>query len=204
MTWRWRRSSRTGRSSNKCVPNAPKVACHAVDATHQPKWYTLESRRRTVKKKNHEVSGEILLQFALVDPNNPNASPADILRKFRAAIKAEGADGDGEEDEDDFVAGSGNEQDEPDNSNVAESSDETDDAAGSEVREKRRRRLRLRRLKRKSIAARAYEFSGASSGIDGLVFMEISKITDLPPEKNGKHGIPVELQKSHSADLHVQ
>lgn len=54
-----------------------------------------------------------------------------------------------------------------------------------EVAEKRRRRLRLKRLKRRSLAARAYQFSGATNGVQGIVFMEILKITDLPPERNG-------------------
>jgi phosphatidylserine decarboxylase len=67
-----------------------------------------------------------------------------------------------------------------------ETSDETDDPTKPEVVEKRKRRLRIARLKRKSIAARAYQFSGAGNGVEGIVFMEISKITDLPPEKNGR------------------
>lgn len=66
-----------------------------------------------------------------------------------------------------------------------ETSDETDDPTKPEVVEKRKRRLRIARLKRKSIAARAYQFVGAGKGVDGIVFMEISKITNLPPEKNG-------------------
>ncbi|KAI5296789.1 hypothetical protein KEM56_005338 [Ascosphaera pollenicola] len=50
--------------------------------------------------------------------------------------------------------------------------------------EKRRRRLRLARLKRRSLAKRAYEFSGARDGVSGIVFMEVLRATDLPPEKN--------------------
>lgn len=66
-----------------------------------------------------------------------------------------------------------------------ETSDETDDQSKPEVVEKRRRRLRMARLRRKSLAARAYQFSGSGSGVQGIVFMEIVKVTDLPPEKNG-------------------
>lgn len=65
-----------------------------------------------------------------------------------------------------------------------ETLDEADDPTKPELVEKRRR-LRLRRLKRKSLAARAYQFSGARNGVQGIVFMEIVKITDLPPERNG-------------------
>lgn len=68
-----------------------------------------------------------------------------------------------------------------------ETSDETDDPTKPEVVEKRRRRLRLARLRRKSLAARAYQFSGSGTGVQGIVFMEIVRVTDLPPEKNGKH-----------------
>lgn len=66
-----------------------------------------------------------------------------------------------------------------------ETSDETDDLSKPEIVEKRRRRLRLARLRRKSLAARAYQFSGTGSGVQGIVFMEIVRVTDLPPERNG-------------------
>lgn len=65
--------------------------------------------------------------------------------------------------------------------------DEADDGVGAEVVEKRRRRLRMARLRRKSLAARAYQFSGSGTGVQGMVFMEIVKVTDLPPERNGMH-----------------
>jgi hypothetical protein len=67
-----------------------------------------------------------------------------------------------------------------------ETSDETDDPSKPEVVEKRRRRLRLARLRRKSLAARAYQFSGSGTGVQGIVFMEIVRVSDLPPERNGK------------------
>ena len=44
----------------------------------------MKSKRGDAKKKASQVSGEIQLQFSLVDPANPNISPADILTKFRA------------------------------------------------------------------------------------------------------------------------
>ncbi|CRG86164.1 phosphatidylserine decarboxylase [Talaromyces islandicus] len=143
----------------------------------QPKWYTLESKRKRGKKKESVVSGEILLQFSLLDTANPNASPSDTYRKFRTTVCAA--------DEDDDVAippAPWNDQD--DNDKDEETSDETDDPTKPDVVEKRRRRLRIARLKRKSIAARAYQFSGASSSMDGIVFIEVNRITDLPPEKN--------------------
>lgn len=66
-----------------------------------------------------------------------------------------------------------------------ETSDETEGLSKPEIVEKRRRRVRLARLKRKSLAARAYQFSGSSSGVRGIVFMEIVRVRDLPPERNG-------------------
>ncbi|KAA8646497.1 putative phosphatidylserine decarboxylase Psd2 [Aspergillus tanneri] len=141
----------------------------------QPQWYTLTSKRKTIKKKDSTVSGEILLQFSLIDTSNPTASPTDTYNKYKNLVCA------GEE-EDDFpqippLGLDGVDRDE-------ETSDETDDPSKPEVVEKRRRRLRLARLKRKSIAARAYQFSGAGNGVQGIVFMEIVKVTDLPPERN--------------------
>lgn len=118
------------------------------------------------------MSGEILLQFSLCDPSNPTASPQDTYRKFRSIVCA------GEEDE------ALSQHDHEDLDKDDETSDETDDPTKPEVVEKRKRRLRIARLKRKTLAARAYQFSGAGNGVEGIVFMEISKITDLPPERN--------------------
>ncbi|KAL1964177.1 hypothetical protein VTN77DRAFT_7265 [Rasamsonia byssochlamydoides] len=141
----------------------------------QPKWYTLLSKRRPGKKKGSVVSGEILLQFSLYDSSNPTAPAQEIYQKFRSIVCA------GEEDET-LSQGAWNDQEDLDKDD--ETSDETDDPTKPEVVEKRKRRLRIARLKRKTLAARAYQFSGAGNGVEGIVFMEISKITDLPPERN--------------------
>lgn len=123
------------------------------------------------------VSGEILLQFSLLDSSNPTASPTDTYHKFRTLVSS------GDE-EDDFPQIPSITLDDADREE--ETSDETDDPTKPEVVEKRRCRLRLKRLKRKSLAARAYQFSGAGNGVQGIVFMEIVKVTDLPPERNGE------------------
>ncbi|KAL2818896.1 phosphatidylserine decarboxylase-domain-containing protein [Aspergillus granulosus] len=143
----------------------------------QPKWYTLKSNRKSGRRKDNNVSGEILLQFSLSDPANPTASPTEIYQRFKTLVCT------GEED--DYFpsvpsstileeSGDGNE----------ETSDETDDPTKPEVVEKRRKRLRLKRLKSKSLAQRAYQFSGVGNGVQGIVFMEIVKVIDLPPERN--------------------
>ncbi|KAJ5930107.1 Phosphatidylserine decarboxylase-related protein [Penicillium verhagenii] len=144
----------------------------------QATWYTLKSKRvsnrKKKNKKNSNVSGEILLQFSLSDSASPTASPSDTYRKFKKAVSS------GDDDEPVEIPT----VDLDDMDRDIETSDETDDPSKPEVVEKRRRRLRLARLRRKSLAARAYQFSGAGSGVQGIVFMEIVKVTDLPPEKN--------------------
>lgn len=60
--------------------------------------------------------------------------------------------------------------------------DETDDATKAGQSEKRKKRHRLARLRRKTKLA-AYEFNGMSH-VAGVLFLEIQRITDLPPERN--------------------
>lgn len=153
----------------------------------QPQWYTLKSNRGG-KKKSSIVSGDIQLQFSLVDTANAEASAQDIIQKLHSVVqlspeeeKQEALDLaqlekstclDGENENDDY-----DEEDEED------SSDDVEDPSKPETQEKRRRRLRLRRLKRKT-KQRAYEFSGGSDVV-GIIFLEIGRVTDLPPERNG-------------------
>ncbi|KAL4775427.1 phosphatidylserine decarboxylase-domain-containing protein [Aspergillus nidulans var. acristatus] len=142
----------------------------------QPKWYTLKSNRKPGKRKDNNVSGEILLQFSLSDPSNPTASPTEIYTRFKTLVSTG--------DEDEYFPPVSSTILEESGDRDEETSDETDDPTKPEAVEKRRRRLRLKRLKRKSLAARAYQFSGVGNGVQGIVFMEIVKVTDLPPERN--------------------
>ncbi|KLJ06130.1 phosphatidylserine decarboxylase [Blastomyces silverae] len=139
----------------------------------QPQWYTLHSGRKAGKKRG-DVSGEIQMQFTLFDPTNPSAEPPEILQRFKALVSSD--------DEDEIVPVISPDTDDLEKED--ETTDGTDDPTKPDVVEKRRRKLRLARLKRKSIAARAYEFSGSKDGVSGIVFMEIVKILDLPPERN--------------------
>lgn len=128
------------------------------------------------------MSGEILLQFSLADSANPAATPPDIFGKFKKLVYS------GDEDDQNAQIPPA---DFDDLERDDETSDEADDQAGGpEVGEKRRRRLRLARLRRKSLAARAYQFSGSGTGVQGIVFMEIVRVTDLPPERNGMDYLP--------------
>ena len=143
--------------------------------TQEAKWYPLESRR-TGKKKS-VVTGEILLQFSLADPANPSASPEHIMSKFSAITGTSSPD---EDDEDLLRLESGENDDQDDD----ESSDETlDESKKAEKRERRRKKLRMAKLKKK-VKEHTYEFSEKSE-VAGVLFLEIVKVTDLPPEKNG-------------------
>ncbi|KAG9228871.1 phosphatidylserine decarboxylase-like protein [Amylocarpus encephaloides] len=143
-----------------------------------PNWYPLRSKRPGGRKSSN-VSGDVFLQFTLFDSSNPSATSDQVMDKFRSLTGGEvsevgtplprmGSHGQEEED-DDF-----DDDEDP--------SDETDDPTKPENAEKRRRKLRLRGLRKKKQAA-AYEFNSESEVV-GIVFLEIGKITDLPPERN--------------------
>lgn len=122
------------------------------------------------------------MQFSLLDPSDPSASPDQILQKFKSAVSS----GDEEEDITPVTSGDNDEMDDVDENDI-ERQETIFEEADSQPNnaEKRRRRSRIARLKRRSIAVRAYEFSGVKDGVSGIVFMEINKALDLPPEKNG-------------------
>ena len=118
----------------------------------EPKWYKLKSRR-AVSKKQSTVSGEVLMQFSIVDSANPSASPEEIQKKFRAYI--------GSEEEDDElsrvstnVEGGDEDADDLDDDDVDESVTETETGQKGGIAEKKEKKKRLARLRRKSIAAR--------------------------------------------------
>ncbi len=161
----------------------------------QPKWYKLKSRRKGGKKSS-EVSGEVQIQFSLVDAANPAASPEESYLKFKSAILA--ADADSEDSmsrlpshdtnaDDDTDVELDDEEAVDDTGKDEETSDETEDQAKPELSEKKKKKRKLKMLRRKSRAIRAYEFTGKDSDVSGIIFLEIGKITDLPPEKNSKY-----------------
>ena len=123
-----------------------------------------------------------------MDTSEPSSTPQDILRKL-ASLVAINPDDDSSDDEDlskmdsQDLDGIEEHMDENDGKNL-ETSDETDDPTKPETAEKRKKRLRVKRLKKKA-KARAYEFTG-DTNVVGVIFLEIGKITDLPPERNSK------------------
>ncbi|KAI9812891.1 MAG: hypothetical protein M1827_004409 [Pycnora praestabilis] len=144
----------------------------------EPRWYTLESKRKGRKKS--KVSGEVQLQFSIIDPADPAAEAQQILQKF-LNITSISFDRDDEDDSDLARLESGD-IDDDDEEKDEDTSDETDDPNKPEIHEKRKKKLRMAKLKKKT-KARAYEFTGGSEVV-GIIFVEIAKITDLPPERN--------------------
>jgi phosphatidylserine decarboxylase len=162
----------------------------AVAKTSQPQWYPLKSARKG--KKKGTVSGEVQLKFSLYDPSNPNATPAEIYAKLVSSIRSspggEDEDDEGGLSQQDSMGLEELEQEEREEREEQgeEASDETDDPTKPEISEKKKKRLRLARLRRKSIAVRAYQFTGEGNDVVGMLFLEIKKIVDLPPERNSK------------------
>jgi phosphatidylserine decarboxylase len=146
----------------------------------EPQWFPLESRRNG-RKKSH-VSGEIQIQFTLIDTSNPTATPEQIIAKFLAIAgqtpSPDESDGSGLLRADSAGTDIDDDDDESESSNEAQ--DESKKAA---KREKRRRKLRMARLKRKAKQVTGYEYSDKSE-VAGVLFLEVVNITDLPPEKN--------------------
>lgn len=127
------------------------------------------------------------MQFTLADPNDPAST--DVVQRLNAMVKMTTEDEDDDDEEDVSRLNSlGDEEDEDDDEGEdgeLETSDETDDPQKPGKVEKRKKKRKLAKLRRRT-KTRAYEFSGGSDVL-GMVFLEISRIVDLPPERNSKH-----------------
>ncbi|KAK4168837.1 phosphatidylserine decarboxylase-domain-containing protein [Cladorrhinum sp. PSN259] len=165
-----------------------------------PRWFKLKSKRPG--KKTGVVSGEVLLQFTLLDHSDKTATYQQIYEKFAAIAKSVPA-GDasrnptpsrtpvlaparGKEPSPAPSLG-GRQADDADEDEEFEVYDdetpEDEDPTKPETAEKRKRRLRIKGLKRKK-RDNPYEFLNGGSDVVGIVFLEICNITDLPPESN--------------------
>ncbi|KAL2166599.1 hypothetical protein VTG60DRAFT_2468 [Thermothelomyces hinnuleus] len=167
----------------------------------KPKWYPLKSKRPG--KKTSVVSGEVLLQFTLLDSTNPNATDEQIMEKLAALVKSvPGTDtsrnptpsrtpvlspaekSKSPSPSPPLEARPADDQDEEDDDDAYEDeTPEDEDQSKPEAVEKRRRRLRIKGLKRKK-RENPYEFINGGSDVVGIIFLEICSITDLPPESN--------------------
>lgn len=167
-----------------------------------PKWFPLKSKRPG--KKTSIVSGEVLLQFTLLDAVDKNAPDQQILDKFAALVKSApeaeppstgptpsltptlapmkrpGADGGALRRQD---TNQTNLDEEEDYEMYDDETPEDEDPNKPEAVEKRKRRLRIKGLKRKK-RDNPYEFNHGESDTVGIIFLEIKNITDLPPESN--------------------
>jgi phosphatidylserine decarboxylase len=123
----------------------------------------------------------VQLQFSLTDPSAPNATPEQVLKKLAAAIGSSQLDL-GENRSSPENSGSP----EPDNESAEHSEPATtgDTAAASDVQEKKRKRILMIANLRKRAKERGYEFINGSP-VAGVLFVEVQRITDLPPERNG-------------------
>ncbi|KAI2624854.1 phosphatidylserine decarboxylase-domain-containing protein, partial [Hypoxylon sp. NC1633] len=172
----------------------------------EPKWYPLKSKKRGRKRNN--VSGEVLLQCTLFDSTSKDATDTQILEKLRSLASAlpeaasrnvtpnmtpllgptsvpgkpsptpspqlsrNATDGSQDDDDDDEILDVDDDE-----------TPEDEDPTKPEAIEKRKRKLRIKGLKRKR-RQNPYEFVNGGSVVVGLIFLEICKISDLPPESN--------------------
>ena len=120
-----------------------------------------------------------------MDSSNLSATSQDIIQKIMSLDDSSPAEDAEEDDELARLESLDTREDDDDDEKEDETSDETDDPNKPEVAAKRRRKLRLAKLRKKTKAP-AYEFTGGTDVV-GIVFLEIGKITDLPPERNSRH-----------------
>lgn len=138
----------------------------------QPRWFRLKSSR---KKAN--ISGEIQLQFSLVDPDSNDED--EIARKyFMWQSNYIQTPSPSWPDEDPLLQAAEESEDDEDD----ESPSPEEDAAQVSGKASKKEKKRDRRKKNKGTP---YELNGGSDVV-GVIFLEISSITDLPPERNSR------------------
>jgi phosphatidylserine decarboxylase len=169
-----------------------------------PKWFPLKSKRPG--KKTSVVSGEVLLQFTLLDTSNKDASDNQIMSKFLALVKSAPDAGLSSRNPTPTLTpvlaptqpstkpgGSGSppltrlntDNDEDDEYELYDDEEgvEDEELSKTDSVEKRKRRLRITKLKRKK-RDNPYEFTSGGNDVLGIIYVEIKNITDLPPESN--------------------
>lgn len=114
------------------------------------------------------------LQCSILDTSNPAATPQQILQKMGTLLGS----GSPEEDEQAEEEEAELDQEEQEPTGEAETPQEA-------AEKQKRRKLRLAKIRRK-VKERGYEFTNGSSTIAGVLFVEMQKVLDLPPERNGE------------------
>ncbi|KAK9377279.1 phosphatidylserine decarboxylase-domain-containing protein [Lipomyces chichibuensis] len=142
---------------------------------NEPQWYPLYSARA---RKTY-IKGHVYIKLALVCPLDPGATNEELLRKWKTMVS------DDSDPTTPLLPLSDSENAFDNSVSSLESSDEDGetptDSTYLDVPEKtsRRRRLRLRRQR----SHKPYQV-GSLADVVGVVFFEIVKVTDLPPERN--------------------
>ncbi|KAI5860767.1 phosphatidylserine decarboxylase-domain-containing protein [Durotheca rogersii] len=175
-------------------------------AEQEPTWYPLKSKKKKGGRKSSSVSGEVMLQCALYDSANKNATDAQILSKLRALAAAlpEAASRNPTPNMTPMLGptsapkssstpssqlsrnGTDASQDDEEEEDEMLDEDETpedEDPNKPDAMEKRRRRLRIKGLRHER-RQNPYRFINGGSDVVGLIFLEICSIIDLPPESN--------------------
>ncbi|KAH6690324.1 phosphatidylserine decarboxylase [Plectosphaerella plurivora] len=172
------------------------------------RWYRLRSKRPG--KKTSVVSGEVMLQFTLLDRSDHQASREQIFEKFYNIVKqiptgsrnptpsmtpmlkpSKGPSNDTgsrspplTRDPIDPSAEDLDDDDDDLDDSTSDSSD-VEDANKPETIEKKKRRLRIKGLRRRRRKeGNIYEFNNTGSDVVGVIYLEVSHILDLPPEPN--------------------
>lgn len=104
------------------------------------------------------------------------SQPDDGEDDLSARLDSTGSDSDDLDDQD-------NSDEQGDNDDPKNGEAGTDSQSTPGASERKKRRLRLAKMKKKNRARRAYEFS-ASSDVAGVLYLEVVKAVDLPPERN--------------------
>lgn len=142
----------------------------------EPRWFPLKSTR-----KGAQISGEIQLQFSLTDSSDPAAPAEQISQKWQLFIGSFVRTPPSEEENLDQQLGEAGielDDEEDDSSEADESKSDEGAQAGKAAPIKEKKDKVQKKLKQT-----AYEFSHGTDVV-GVVYLEVSKITDLPPEHN--------------------
>jgi phosphatidylserine decarboxylase len=142
----------------------------------QPRWFTLKSSR-----KKATISGEIQLQLTLADSSNENATEEQILRKWQLwQANFIQTPSPSSTDCDPMTLGPAEEEG-SDYEDEEESPSPDDESTMADKPPKKGKGKKFNR--KKKAKGQPYELNQGSDVI-GVIFLEISSITDLPPEKN--------------------
>ncbi|KAK9367025.1 phosphatidylserine decarboxylase-domain-containing protein [Lipomyces kononenkoae] len=147
---------------------------------NEPRWYSLYSARA---KKTY-VKGGVYIKLALVCPHDPGASNEVLLRKWQAIVFSnpdrETPSQSLSDSENVFdYSGSSLENSEEESEAPSEAIADKESTYLTVPKTSRRRRLGLRSRP----SYKPYHV-GSLADVVGVVFFEIVKVTDLPPERN--------------------